>query len=30
VRHAHIRHGVAAHKAVFANEAEHAGQHLVT
>jgi len=28
--HAHVRHGVAAHKAVFANEAEHAGQHLVT
>ncbi|MNF95108.1 hypothetical protein D3C84_778460 [compost metagenome] len=29
VRHAHVRHGVAADQAVLADEAEHAGEHLV-
>jgi hypothetical protein len=29
VGHAHIGHGVAADKAIAANEAEHAGQHLI-
>jgi hypothetical protein len=29
VGHAHIGHGVAAHKAIAANEAEHSGQHLI-
>jgi hypothetical protein len=29
VGHAHIGHGVAAHKAIAANEPEHSGQHLI-